>query len=354
MKKNLKKGLSLILTVAMVFTLVTGIQAFAAGTKSVDVTSTLAETVIVNTTVDQTISIGNFSTETETTSALVDGVRSFKIVVNYDSTKLTATTVAPTLASGIAAGPIATETTPGSGTLTDGELSVTSTAGKLVILYMDRTNGTTPVLAGTVLTITYTALAEGASDITLSSDQSFLDCSFRTSTVPSEVAQRNVAASFEAFKTITVQPATPPIIDLQPIQGSPLAFDTTGEYVYGIEIGTTVQAVKDMFVDSANVVITGDVDGIVGTGCVISQLVGTDTLTVVILGDLDGNGIITLDDFSLLQQRVIELISFDGAFNLAANIKRSSDGIITLDDFSLLQQRVIELITLTQAPPFAA
>ena len=62
----------------------------------------------------------------------------------------------------------------------------------------------------------------------------------------------------------------------------------------------------------------------------------------VMLGDVDGNGVITVADATLVQKHAAEMIELEGDALLAADT--SKDGIITVADATLIQKFAAEMI----------
>ena len=62
----------------------------------------------------------------------------------------------------------------------------------------------------------------------------------------------------------------------------------------------------------------------------------------VMIGDIDGNGRITIEDVTLVQKFIAELETFDQRQTVAADT--NGDGMITIEDATMIQKYIAELI----------
>lgn len=60
------------------------------------------------------------------------------------------------------------------------------------------------------------------------------------------------------------------------------------------------------------------------------------------IGDVNGDGKVTIDDATLVQKAIAELIELDDTQKKAADT--NSDGKITIDDATMIQKYIAELI----------
>ncbi len=100
----------------------------------------------------------------------------------------------------------------------------------------------------------------------------------------------------------------------------------SGEFLLGVDEGTTPSELRSLF-DSDSVFISEEKD-YVGTGNVITLNQGSnilDQLTVVVTGDLNGDGRISSADYLRLKRSVLGTYTLEGGFVLAANVAGSGD-----------------------------
>ena len=92
--------------------------------------------------------------------------------------------------------------------------------------------------------------------------------------------------------------------------------------------------------------VLGD-DDLVGTNMTIKVTKNTKEiiLTAVVMGDLDGNGVVTATDYSTINQAILELVTLDGAYYKAADLDDNED--LTATDLSTINNTILGEITLT-------
>ena len=109
-----------------------------------------------------------------------------------------------------------------------------------------------------------------------------------------------------------------------------------GGMLYGVKDGSTLDAIRASLANTSGVSISG-----VGTGATITLTVDgrvLDTVTLNILGDLDGDGSIDASDYMEMKNAVIEDEAPSGFSAYAADA--NGDGIITSLDLLLLSSYV--------------
>ena len=83
-----------------------------------------------------------------------------------------------------------------------------------------------------------------------------------------------------------------------------------------------------------------------GTSQTVSGVTVTKNTVIsgnnVMLGDVDGNGIITVADATLVQKHAAEMIELEGSALAAADTNH--DGIVSVADATLIQQYAAEMI----------
>ena len=126
---------------------------------------------------------------------------------------------------------------------------------------------------------------------------------------------------------------------------SGIRIDRNNALIIGVQPATDASTLISMLKKPENVRITdknGDaVSGIVGTGAVMTLKTDgeiTDTLTVVVIGDCDGDGYTTAYDLYLLE-RILRGYSFDAPSIAAADI--NGNGIVADIDYRALRNKLL-------------
>lgn len=307
MMRNLKRGISFVLTLSMMFSLITGLQTFASG-KTLNVTSRLSTTTVIKGgTVVQTIALEDFV-------GVVGGVQAFKIVVLYDDANFT----------------LSVKSANQDIINTYNELTLTKSTDKLVIIYIS-SNSYRYTPAGDVLIITYTAKAdaniEGATNITLSSGNTinYVDCAY------SDVTPTFVNAT----RTINITSNT----ILNHIISNTYNIDLTKSYICGIEKNTSITLLKSKLSNPSDQIRvfykngTENLNNNIGTGMKVKLYYGNEclqTLTVVIKGDVDGDGYVGLGDLVSIRNDLLEFERLSDEYKSAGDLY--GEGKITLND----------------------
>ena len=344
MRKS-KKVVALVVSILMVCSMASGLSVFAAtaSTKTLAVTSSLDnQTVSPTATVIQTIGLSSFSDGTGANQLVVGGVRAFSLDVSFVSADFTVTTVDGGAKNG------------------DFTWSIPST-GDLRIVYADSGNGTTPLPTGYSFQIEYTAKSGAtignvdAFSVGSSSVTSFIDSSNPASDATSaQVDGRTITPTFPANVSATIAPSGPPV-DISSFTLTD-SMTVTSDYDYtATNVLSNIQEYTDVptmiaalnpqagvslvFTDINNNVLANDgSDGaFVGTGTTIAVIRNGSTIityTVLIYGDINGNGYIDNDDF----QTYIDWFdgySYEiaGVGSLAADVV--GEGYVSNDNFQV-------------------
>ncbi len=93
-------------------------------------------------------------------------------------------------------------------------------------------------------------------------------------------------------------------------------------------------------------------EGIIGTGTTVKLSVGgkeRDALTVVVSGDADGDGGITVADYTLARLDILGLKPLDENFCYGADV--DGDGAITIKDYTLMRLDILNMKLISTAPP---
>jgi len=142
--------------------------------------------------------------------------------------------------------------------------------------------------------------------------------------------------------------------------GSGAKIDRSAGFLSGIALNTPVSAVQTLLDGSGTIrVINASgaaASGNLGTGMTVELVDSsgsvTDKLTVVIYGDINGNGSIDVGDLVLVNQYVLEMRKLDGAFYQAANVTKKTnsviDTVVNVGDLVVLNQIILNMRTITQ------
>ncbi len=100
-------------------------------------------------------------------------------------------------------------------------------------------------------------------------------------------------------------------------------------YLYGVKEGMTVAQIRSQITNESGISISS-----VGTGKTITLTVNgkvTDTLTMIMLGDVDGDGAIISTDYVIVRSVLANLSTLSGAYAKAADVDKG--GYIDTTDF---------------------
>jgi len=128
--------------------------------------------------------------------------------------------------------------------------------------------------------------------------------------------------------------------------------DIRGDYVYGFTIGSTYNSIAGLFGEVPYTLKDkdgNDISGnqVIGTGSALTF--GENTYTVVIMGDTDGNGIITGNDYIIAMNMFLETITpadTPEAFFLAADVDKNST--LSGNDYLIIMKHFLGLIDINQ------
>ena len=101
-----------------------------------------------------------------------------------------------------------------------------------------------------------------------------------------------------------------------------------GDYMYGVQPGTTVEALTK---ELGNVKIEGAKGKFVATGTRVT--VDGKTYTVIIRGDTNGDGKISAADYMAIRQHLLKIKTLDGVALKAAHITTTEDKSINASDY---------------------
>lgn len=120
-------------------------------------------------------------------------------------------------------------------------------------------------------------------------------------------------------------------------------------YLLGVKEGTSVAQLEGMLnndVDNIHVYYEGTeyTGDSLRTGMEVKLIVNgitTDMLTIVVTGECNGDGYITITDYTLIRLDILQLKALSGAFIAAADI--NNDGNITITDYTLIRLHILKL-----------
>lgn len=151
----------------------------------------------------------------------------------------------------------------------------------------------------------------------------------------------NDAASGERVETADVTKE----ISIKSISSNVYQFK--GNNIIGVKVNTSVETFKNNIIGSGIQVLNQSgtelsSGQIVGTG--MTMKAGTETYTIIISGDLNGDGQITATDLAKIKQHLIELRLLEGAYLEAANV--DGDEEVTITDLSRIRKAMFGEIEL--------
>lgn len=225
------------------------------------------------------------------------------------------------------------------------------------------------VMSGVIATLTYT-VADGASaDINIKNDPKgdgadiggtliaaragdiISDKAVYGQTVLSVGETRHIGGGAAAAPELAVIEGTAGVIDTsrtEMMDADGNIVDVTG-YIYGVEIndGETISDVFEVVGDGSMEIVENTYGSDCGTGTLVNVLNASGdvvaTYALVIFGDLDGNGLVDLDDVSLIELHVRyeygeEGVITDPLLLLAGDL--DANDAVDLDDVSLIELHV--------------
>ncbi len=126
-------------------------------------------------------------------------------------------------------------------------------------------------------------------------------------------------------------------------------YEIEDNVIKGVAAGSTATDIKNNIKTNATVEVL-DKDGqaladnaVIGTGSII-KVDGKDSYTVIVKGDLSGDGQVTILDLAKVKYHLIEEVKLTDAYLTAADI--NNDGEVGLTDMVLIIKHVIGLETL--------
>jgi hypothetical protein len=122
-------------------------------------------------------------------------------------------------------------------------------------------------------------------------------------------------------------------------------------FLRAIALGTTVDSLREKLVPAEFITVTKDgaaAEGAAATGMEVVYAVGGEThqtLTVVVTGDVNGDGLCTIADLVLINMHLLQRTPLTGAAAAAADT--NADGSITIADLVLINMQLLGRSNLT-------
>ncbi len=88
-------------------------------------------------------------------------------------------------------------------------------------------------------------------------------------------------------------------------------------------------------------------DSYVGTDCKVN-INGGKNITVVLYGDVDGNGIINVIDLVYIKKHVLKMQPLEGANLIAGNVDKSEDASLNVNDILLVKMHLLKIKYINQ------
>ena len=335
--KNKNKIIAIIVAIVLVT------SAFVVGT----VANTKNTSIAIS--IDKTeLSAGQSATVTVTASADYP-VATASIPVFYDKTLVTVSNATATL-TGYDVANVTTDLTAVDSSKSYENTNISSSKfGFVLVTYIGGANDTVSTLENaTVLTFKITA----KSDV---SGEALVKCVTESAKTENNIAGMLYFGTTTSGNTITSIPENVENVnvtnatqsativtgsaDLMAKDDMPTVIDATNKYIYGITPGDSVE--DYIKVNNGSFELVANSSGYTnGTGATVNVKnrsgIVIDTYTVIIFGDVNGDGKITNDDFVRVKQNASGVNISDNAQKYAADVNGDKD--VTNDDFVRVKQ----------------
>lgn len=168
-----------------------------------------------------------------------------------------------------------------------------------------------------------------------------------TNTIPITVTAQNGTARTYTLTIVRKDSSGGGGTTISPAPNYTTSYTVSASQITGVAPGTTASAFMNNLVASGYTVTVYNSDGktvntgVVGTGNIISVTNGSQSYsyTVIIYGDVNGDGAITALDLLKIQKHIIGSSSLSGAYLEAANVKKS--GQVSALDLLKVQKHII-------------
>lgn len=139
-------------------------------------------------------------------------------------------------------------------------------------------------------------------------------------------------------------------------------YNTSPEYkITNLQLGTTVNnfftrgvanydsETTFAFKASDNTPISGGNPVGTGTKVDITAPNGTFEYTVIVYGDIDGNGTISVDDLALIKQHILNIQTLSGDKLIAGNASKHTTGTVSISDLLAVKKQIIGTAAISQS-----
>jgi len=122
----------------------------------------------------------------------------------------------------------------------------------------------------------------------------------------------------------------------------------SGNYVSGVTLGQDISSVKKKFTDKGHNVsivdknLNSKTTGKVSTGDKIA--IGNELYEVVVYGDTEGDGAITIKDLLIIQKSILGSYTLSDSYKVAADV--SKDSAITIKDLLMVQKHILGALSI--------
>lgn len=134
------------------------------------------------------------------------------------------------------------------------------------------------------------------------------------------------------------------------IESSVYSIDRQNEYLKGVDIASSVSTLKSNLENDVDDIKVYDSTGneytgaLLRTGMTVRLVInGTehDELKIVVLGDSNGDGYISIIDYTLVRLDILELKALAGEFKEASDV--NEDGVTSITDYTLIRLDILGL-----------
>ncbi len=172
---------------------------------------------------------------------------------------------------------------------------------------------------------------------------------------------RNDTEAIESYYVETTEPVTlyaiwaPATVEIVPRTTANAVVDKDNHYISGLKLGVTEEEIKNTFLGvSGNGTIRVNYSGSIGTGTtvdLISNYTGlvVETFTIVIYGDINGDGNITAADMTALKAIISKSSTLTPGTPAFKAVDLNNDGVLNATDTTKLKAVVSKAATINQS-----
>ena len=122
-------------------------------------------------------------------------------------------------------------------------------------------------------------------------------------------------------------------------------------FLRGITLGTTVDALRESLIPAEYITVdkgSAATESVAATGMTVTYAVGEkimQTLTVVVTGDVNGDGTVSITDLVQINNHLLKKAELTGAAAIAADV--NADGVISITDLVQVNNHLLKKSTIT-------